>query len=77
MMSDLIFVLSNNNGDLVGHMSFQEKKLFAALQYIYNMYHWCTGHQNEVRTSVVNPLNFVLQKTLKFNYLILTNFREY
>ena len=24
-MSDLIFVLSDQNGDLVGHMSFQEK----------------------------------------------------
>ena len=31
MMSDPIFVLSDQNGDLVGHMSFQEKKLFAAL----------------------------------------------
>ena len=32
MMSDFIFVLSDQNGDLVGHMSFQEKKIFAALE---------------------------------------------
>ena len=31
MMSDLIFVLSDQNGDSVGHKSFQGKKLFAAL----------------------------------------------
>ena len=35
MMSDLVFVLSNQNGDLVGQMSFQEKKLFAALRHVY------------------------------------------
>ena len=28
MMSDLIFVLSDQNGDLVGHMSFQEKTIY-------------------------------------------------
>ena len=30
-MSAFIFVLSDQNGDFVRHMSFQEKKLFAAL----------------------------------------------
>ena len=34
MMSDHIFVLSDQNGDLVGHMSFEEKKLFAALPWL-------------------------------------------
>ena len=33
-MSDLIFVLSDQNRDLVGDMSFQEKKLFAALNFV-------------------------------------------
>ena len=36
MMSDLIFVLSDQNGDLIGHMYFQEKILFTALEeYLY------------------------------------------
>ena len=32
VMSDQIFLCSNQNGALVGQMFFQEKKLFAALQ---------------------------------------------
>ena len=30
MMSDLIFVLSDQNGDLVEHMSFQENKIICS-----------------------------------------------
>ena len=30
MMADLIFVLSDQNGDLVGHMSFQENKIICS-----------------------------------------------
>ena len=33
MMSDLIFVLSDQNGDLVRHMSFQEKKIVCSPEY--------------------------------------------
>ena len=31
IVSDHIFVLSSQNGDLAGHISFQERKLFVAL----------------------------------------------
>ena len=33
MMSNLIFVVSDQNGDLVGHMSFQEKKYICSPTY--------------------------------------------